>query len=69
MTTEALEQFRASKNWEAGLDTNIAIIKAGGGGTLSNITAKEPSQAVVFDVKGLLFDLSLKGAKFSKLEK
>jgi lipid-binding SYLF domain-containing protein len=69
MTTEALEQFRASKNWEAGVDANIAMVTAGDGGSLSNLTAKEPIQAVVFDVKGLLLDLSLKGAKFSKLDK
>jgi lipid-binding SYLF domain-containing protein len=69
MTTEALEQFRASKNWEAGVDANIAMVTAGAGGSLSNLTAKEPIQAVVFDVKGLLLDMSLKGAKFSKLDK
>jgi len=69
MTTEALEQFRTSKNWEAGVDGNIAMIAAGDGGTLSNISGKEPIQAVVFDVKGLFFDMSLKGGKFSKLDK
>ena len=68
MTKESLEKFRASKNWEAGVDANIAMIKAGDGGSLSNITGKEPIQAVVFSVKGLLLDLSLKGAKFSKLD-
>jgi lipid-binding SYLF domain-containing protein len=69
MTTEALEQFRTSKNWEAGVDGNIALIAAGGGGALTNISGKEPIQAVVFDVKGLFFDFSLKGGKFSKLDK
>ena len=69
LTTEALEQFRASKNWEAGVDGNIAVIAAGDGGTASNITGKEPITAIVFDVKGLFFDVSLKGGKFSKLDK
>jgi lipid-binding SYLF domain-containing protein len=69
LTTEALEQFRASKNWEAGVDGNIAVIAAGDGGTASNISTKEPITAIVFDVKGLFFDLSLKGGKFSKLDK
>jgi lipid-binding SYLF domain-containing protein len=69
MTTAALEQFRASKNWEAGVDANIAIVAAGSGGALTNISGKEPIQAVVFDVKGLFFDFSLKGGKFSKLDK
>ena len=69
LTTEALEKFRASKNWKAGVDGNIAVIAAGDGGTASNITTKEPITAVVFDVKGLFFDVSLKGGKFSKLDK
>ena len=69
MTKESLEKFRTSKNWEAGVDANIAMIKAGDGGSLSNITGKESIQAIVFGVKGLLLDMSLKGAKFSKLDK
>jgi lipid-binding SYLF domain-containing protein len=69
MTTAALEQFRVGKNWEAGVDGNIAVVAAGAGGTLSNISGKEPIQGVVFDVKGLFLDLSLKGGKFSKLDK
>ena len=69
MTTGALEQFRTSKNWEAGVDGNIAMITVGDGGALTNISGKEPIQAVVFDVKGLLFDFSLRGGKFSKLDK
>ena len=68
MTTAALEKFRTSKNWEAGVDGNIAMVAVGDGGALTNISGKEPIQAVVFDVKGLFFDFSLKGGKFSKLD-
>jgi lipid-binding SYLF domain-containing protein len=69
LTTEALEQFHASDRWEAGVDGNIAVIAAGDGGTASNFTTDEPITAIVFDVKGLFFDVSLKGGKFSKLDK
>ena len=68
MTAAALDQFRTSENWEAGVDGNIAMVAAGDGGTLTNISGKEPIQAVVMDVKGLFFDFSLKGGKFSKLD-
>jgi lipid-binding SYLF domain-containing protein len=68
MTTEAMDKFRNSKNWEAGVDGNIAMVAAGDGGSLTNISGKEPIKAVVIDVKGLFLDLSLKGAKFSKLK-
>ncbi len=68
MTDAVLENFRTSSNWEAGVDGNIAMVAAGSGGALTNISGKEPIQAVVFDVKGLFFDFSLKGGKFSKLD-
>lgn len=69
MTTAALDQFRASKNWEAGVDGNIAMVAAGDGGALTTFSGKEPIRGVVFDVKGLFLDFSLKGGKFSKLDK
>jgi hypothetical protein len=49
-------------------ESRIAMFAAGSSGTLTNISGKEPIQAVVFDVKGLFFDFSLKGGKFSKLD-
>ena len=45
------------------------MVTAGDGGALTNISDEEAIQAVVFDIKGLFFDLSLKGGKFSKLDK
>jgi lipid-binding SYLF domain-containing protein len=69
MTEEALRQFEASPGWEAGVDGNIALIDIGAGGSIDTTTAKEPIVAFVFDVKGLMADLSLKGAKFTRLEK
>jgi hypothetical protein len=47
---------------------NIAMVAAGDGGSLTNISGQEPIEAVVVDVKGLFLDMSLKGAKFSKLK-
>lgn len=67
MTDEALSQFRASSGWEAGVDGNIALIETGAGGSLDTTTIREPVVAFVFGVKGLMADVSLKGAKFSKI--
>jgi len=69
MTDEALQQFRDSKGWEAGVDGNIALIKMGAGTTLDTKNIKDPIVAFVFDVKGLMADISLKGGKFKKLDK
>ena len=69
MTEEALRNFETSPGWEAGVDGNIALIDIGAGGSIDTTTVKEPIVAFVFDVKGLMADLSLKGAKFTRLQK
>jgi lipid-binding SYLF domain-containing protein len=69
MTDEALTKFQNSKGWEAGVDANIALIKVGAGERLDTTTVKDPVVGFVIDTKGLIADLSLKGAKFTKLDK
>ena len=69
MTDEALKKFRSSNGWEAGVDGNIAVLELGAGGKIDTTAIKDPIVAFVFDVKGLTADISLKGAKFTKLDK
>lgn len=69
MSNAALNKFRESKGWEAGVDGNIALITVGAGERTSSAMSNEPIAAFVFDVKGLIADMSLKGAKFKKLDK
>jgi lipid-binding SYLF domain-containing protein len=69
MTDEALNTFRASKGWEAGVDGNVALISVGAGERVDTTTSNEPILGFVFDAKGLIADISLKGAKFSKVDK
>jgi len=69
MTDEALAGFRASNGWEAGADGNIALVNIGAGERLDTTTLKDPIVGFVFGVKGLMADLSLKGAKITKLDK
>ena len=68
MTDEVLNKFRTSKGWEAGVDGNVAIVTVGGGNSVTTRNVKEPISGFVFDVKGLMGDISLKGAKFSKID-
>jgi lipid-binding SYLF domain-containing protein len=65
---EALKNFRESKGWEAGVDGNVALAKQGAGESTVTAMANDPIVAYVFGVKGLMADMSLKGAKFSKLD-
>ena len=69
MTEAALNKFRASKGWEAGVDGNVALINVGAGERADTTTSQDPIVGFVFDAKGLIADISLKGAKFTKLDK
>lgn len=69
MTKAALDGFRASRGWEAGIDGNVALITVGAGERVDTRTIKDPIVGFIFDVKGLIADISLKGAKFTKLDK
>ena len=44
-------------------------INLGAGGVLDTKSIKDPIVAFVFDVKGLMADISLKGGNFTKLDK
>jgi lipid-binding SYLF domain-containing protein len=69
MTDEALKQFQNSKGWEVGVDGSVALANFGGGRWVANlIRMKDPIIVFVFDVKGLMADISLKGAKFTKID-
>lgn len=68
-SSDALKKFRNSKGWEAGVDGNVALVTLGAGESAITSMGKEPIVAFVFDVKGLMADMSLRGAKFNKLDK
>jgi len=69
MTEAALKNFRASSGWEAGVDGNVALINVGAGERADTTTSQDPIVGFVFDAKGLIADISLKGAKFTRLDK
>ena len=69
MTDAALKQFQASKGWEVGVDGNVAIVNIGGGERVDFTKLNDPIIGFVFDVKGLMADISLKGAKLTRVTK
>ena len=68
MNSETLKKFRESSGWEAGVDGGITLINAGESGSAITAMANQPIVAFVLDAKGLMLDISLKGAKFNKLD-
>jgi len=68
MASESLKKFRESSGWEAGVDGGVTMINVGAGESAITAMANEPIVAFVIDAKGLMLDVSLKGAKFNKLD-
>jgi len=67
MTDEALQKFRDSQGWEAGLDGSVAIATIGVGDTIDTNTAQQSIIGFIFSNKGLMFNLSLEGSKFTPI--
>src|SRR3984957_16283110 len=68
MTREALTKFEASSTWNVGVDAQVALVSQGAGGAYDSETLQKPILGFVFDEKGLIGDLSLKGSKIKKIE-
>ena len=66
---EALDNFRSSPGWEVGADGSVALVTVGAGGSIDTTNIKDPILAFVFGQKGLMYNLTLEGSKFTKLDK
>ena len=66
---KALESFRSSEGWKVGIDGSVAVVDVGVGETIDSTTFKQPIIAFVVDPKGLMINLSLEGAKFTKISR
>ena len=69
MTQESLSKFRNSQGWKVGVDGSIALIDLGGGKTIDSNNIKDPVVGFIYGSKGLMYNLTLEGSKFSKLDK
>lgn len=65
----ALQQFRASSGWKVGADASVALVDVGAEGSIDSSTLNKPIVGFVIGQKGLMYDISLEGAKFNKLKK
>jgi lipid-binding SYLF domain-containing protein len=69
MTQDALVKFRNSSGWKAGVDGSVALIDLGVGKTIDTDNLKDPVVGFIFGSKGLMYNLTLEGSKFTKLDK
>ncbi len=69
MTEDSLSKFRNSTGWKVGVDGSIALVDVGVGKTIDTNNIKDPVVGFIFGSKGLMYNLTLEGSKFSKLDK
>ena len=69
LDAEALKGFRASDGWKAGVDGSVSLATLGAGGVIDTNTLKDPIVGFVLGQKGLMYNISFEGTKFSKLDK
>jgi len=69
MDKDALDNFRNSTGWKVGVDASVAVVAIGAGGAIDSSEINEPIIGFIFDQKGLMYNLTLEGAKITKLEK
>ena len=69
MTEDSLSKFRNSTGWKVGVDGSVALVDIGVGKTIDTNNIKDPVVGFIFGSKGLMYNLTLEGSKFSKLDK
>ena len=69
MTDDALKNFKEGSGWTIGGEGSLAVVTVGAGYENSVATANKPIIAFVFGEKGLMYDLSLNGAKVTKINR
>ena len=63
----ALDEFRASTGWKAGVDGSVALVEWGAGASLDTVEIREPIVGFIFGNEGLMFNLNLEGSKYTRL--
>jgi lipid-binding SYLF domain-containing protein len=68
MEDTALNSFRSSDGWKVGVDGSVALISAGADGSIDTMKTDQPIIAYVLGQKGLMYNLTLEGSKYSKIK-
>jgi len=64
---DALNSFRKSSGWKAGVDGSAAFTDVGTGASIDTVNIKDPIVAFMFGQRGLMANATIEGAKFTKL--
>lgn len=69
MQDGVLDRVRNSENWKVGADAAVTLINVGADGSVDSQKLNQPIIAFVIGQKGLMYNLTLEGTKFTKLRK
>jgi len=69
MTREALDRFRNSDGWRVGVDGSVALIDIGAGKTIDSDNVRDPVVGFIYGSMGLMYNLTLEGTKFTKIDR
>lgn len=69
MTDEALDSFRNSDGWEAGVDGSVALIEFGAAEEINSNSIQDPIIGFILSNRGLMYNLTFEGSKMSKIER
>ena len=69
MELPALQEFRASDGWKAGVDGSVALLEWGVGEDINTLDFDDPVVGFVFNNKGLMYNLTFEGSKITRLHR
>ncbi len=69
LKSKALKEFRDSAGWEAGVDGSVALVTVGTGASIDTTNIRDPIVGFIFNNAGLMYNLTLEGSKFTRIDK
>ena len=67
LTDDALSKFRKNDGWEIGVDGSVVLVDMGAAKDINSATMNKPIVGFVYGSKGLMYNLTLEGSKFTKI--
>lgn len=65
----ALRDFRAKDGWQVGVDGSVVLVKLGAQASIDTTKYNQPIVGFVVGQRGLMYNLTLEGAKISRIRR
>jgi lipid-binding SYLF domain-containing protein len=69
MQEQALKNFHASSGWKTGVDGTVTFIDKGKEKSVDTTNIKDPIVGFLSGQRGLMADITIEGAKFTKIRR